>query len=353
MILDFNAGFSRLFGYTREDAIGFLEKDLNLFADPLERRNIIGQLDRTSEATDLETHLRTKAGTLLTVEISLRYIEIDGELCTLCIGRDVTKRVQAESALKASEEKFEQVFRRSPDGIVILKQKDLTIYDINDSFLLAAEYSRDELVGKSIYEHSVLDENDALEEAFDILSRDGFFWNREMVFHTKRGFKIQALVSATYIEIDGEPYVLCIAKNVNELRQAEEKLRESEQRFRSAFESSPIGIVLIDLAGKIFQANNFATEVLGYEKSSLDEVHISRLVPPDDRAKLKDTLDLLGQGKESTFRSECRMLREDNLEVWTNFHIVVQRDSAGEQAPLGGDGVAVASIPTHSPSCQE
>lgn len=336
LIIDFNASFTRLLGYSREDAIGCMELDLDLFADPDERQSIVRQLERSREATDLETQLRTKEGAVVKVEISLRYVEIDGELCTLCIGRDITERLAAEAALRASEEKFEQVFRRSPDGIVILRQRDLTIYDINDSFLMAAQYERDELVGRSIYELNVFEDDNDLSTATEQLSQHGFFQNREMAFHSKNGFKVQALISATYIEINDEPCVLCIAKNVNDLREAEERLRESEQRFRSAFENSPIGIVLIDLKGTIFQANNFAAEVLGYEQNPLAGTHISRLVPPEDRAQLKETFARLSSGQDETVRTECRMLREDELELWTNFHVVVQRDAQGAPAYLIG-----------------
>lgn len=334
LILDFNASFTRLLGYRREDAIGCLETDLGLFADQTERRTILRELERTNEATDLETQLVTRDGRHVSVEISLRYVEIDGEICTLCIGRDITDRLQAEAAMKASEEKFEQVFRRSPDGIVILRQKDLSIYDINDSFLLAAQYDREELVGKTLYELNVFADGDALGQATDQLSHQGFFSNREMVFHTKHGFRVQTLVSATYIEINDEPCVLCIAKNVNELREAEEKLRESEQRFRSAFENSPIGILLLDLQGSIFQANNFAAEVLACDSEPLEGRHVSRLVPPEDRNQLKETLRGLVSGRDETVRMECRMLREDGMEIWTNLHAVVQHDAAGDPSYL-------------------
>lgn len=336
LIMDFNTSFTRLLGYNREDAIGCAEIDLQLFADPDERRAIVDQLDRTKEATGMETRLKTRDGQLVKVEISLRYVEIDGELCTLCIGRDISERLAAEAALKASEEKFEQVFSRSPDGIVILKQRDMTIYDINESFLVAAQYHREELVGRSVYELNVFQETDALESAADTLSRQGFFQNREMRFQTKKGHTVEALVSATYIEINHEPCVLCIAKNVNELRQAEEKLRESEQRFRSAFENSPIGIVLVHLNGNIFQANNFAAHILGYDDDPLEGTHISRLVPASDRKQLKETLSRMGGGQDETVRTECRMLRKDNLEIWTNLHVVVQRDANGTPAYLIG-----------------
>ena len=335
LILDFNASFTRLLGYSREDAIGCLEVDLNLFCDNRERARIAKELDGSNEATDLEIRLKTKSGDLVTVEISLRYIEIDGDLCLLCIGRDITKRMTAEAALRSSEEKFEQVFTRSPDGIIILRQLDLAIFDINESFLHASGYTRDELVGRSAYELNVFARENALENATEELTRSGYFQNREMAFRTKDGHTVECLLSATFIEIDNEPCVLCIAKNVNELRQAEEKLKQSEQRFRGAFENSPVGIVLIDLEGNVFQANHFVLEVLGYEES-LENVHISRLIPTDDRAQFKETLAKMIDGKEQTVRTERRMLRADNLEIWTNFHIVVQRDSDGQPLYLIG-----------------
>ena len=336
LIIDFNAGFTQLLGYRREEAIGYLEVELSLFADGNERQRIISQLERTNEATDLETQLRTKTNRLVAVEMSLRYIEIDGELCTLCIGRDVTQRLRAEEALRASEEKFEQIFRRSPDGIAILKQSDMSVYDINDSFLQAAQYDRDELVGKSLYELNIFEQNDSLDKATDQLSRKGHFWNHEMTFNTKHGHKVPSLVSATYIEIEDEACVLCIAKDVSELRQTDEMLRQSEQRFRGAFENSPAGIILLDLEGKIFETNNFAEAVLGYEKSALKGMHISRLLPSEERSGFKKTLHRLLAGQDASARSERRMLREDNLEVWTNFHIVLQNDVSGNPLYLIG-----------------
>ena len=72
---------------------------------------------------------------MLQTEISVRYVEIDGELCVLCIGRDITKRRLAEAALKESEEKFARIFTGSPDGIVIISLADSRILDINDAFV--------------------------------------------------------------------------------------------------------------------------------------------------------------------------------------------------------------------------
>ncbi|MCB1685386.1 MAG: EAL domain-containing protein [Pseudomonadales bacterium] len=329
LVLDFNAGFTRLLGYTREDAIGYLEMDLRLFFDPLVRQQTVQHLLDAGEHNDLEVRLRRKDGEPVTVEISIRYIEIDGELCVLCIGRDISKRTLAEAALRESEEKFEQVFLRSPDGIIILKQQDLSIYDINTAFVDASGYSREALLGKSILELDAFFDPNELKEASRELAEQGTFSNREMRLKTRDGSSIRALVSATLVDINDSPCVLCVTKDINELRSAEEKLRQSEQRFRGAFENAPIGILLVDNEGRIFQANNFAAEMLGFEDLSLDNMHISRLIPSEDRSQFKETLQRLMTGKDDTLRVERRLLRNDSLEIWTNLHVVVQRDNDG------------------------
>ena len=121
--------------------------------------------------------------------------------------------------------------------------------------------------------------------------------NREMRFRTRSGSEIRALVSATFIEVNEQPCVLCITKDVNDLRAAEEKLRQSEQRFRGAFENAPIGILLVDTDSRIFQANNFASDMLRIRESAARGMHISRLIPADDRGQFKETLQRLMSGQ--------------------------------------------------------
>jgi len=96
LILDFNEGFTRLLGYRREDAIGVLETDLDFWSSVIERGAVSEQLIADREVIDYETTLKTVGGSLAHIEISIRYIEVDNELCILWIGRDITKRISAE-----------------------------------------------------------------------------------------------------------------------------------------------------------------------------------------------------------------------------------------------------------------
>ena len=330
-ILDFNEGFSRLLGHSREAAIGQEESDLEFWIDEEQRLEVLRELQQHNEVIDRETQLRTADGRIVHVEISLRYIEIDGDICILCIGRDITKRIAAEAALKDSEEKFGSVFAYSPDGIVILRQKDATIYDINQAFLDTSGFTREDLLDKSVAELPIFQDREEFLEAAHLLATEGQYSNFEINFKTRDGELIPALVSATTFELSGESFALCIAKDVRELRTTEERLMRSEARFRGAFENAPIGIILIDLEGQIFQANRFSAELLAYDEKQMPGLHLSRLVPREDRQGLKDQLQrLVNPSGSEVSRIERRLVCHNGLEIWTNFHVVLQRGIDGE-----------------------
>ena len=318
-------------GYAREEAIGVTEDELDIWLDPTERGRALqalrSQPDQDHEP--FETHLRASNGSMVFAELSLRYIEIDGELCVLCIGRDISKRALAEAALKESQQKFHQVFSRSPDGIAIIRQADLTLGDVNEAFISLSGYERDQVIGYSLLELDLLADDSVLETTERLLESSGQFSNIEFVFKNRFGEEIPALVSGTLLEVGEEPCILCIAKDVRQIRATEEQLRISDERFRGTFENAPIGIMLLDMGGRIFQANRFAADLLDYGENSLQELHVSRLVPDSERARFKETLERLVRGSNETIRVEQRMLCASGLEIWTNMHIVLQRSREG------------------------
>ncbi len=239
-IVDFNTGFTRLLGYTREEGIGLPEPELRIWANPLDRERVQAELEANYECLDYETDLVAKNGEILQTEISVRYVEIDGQVCVLCIGRDITKRRLAEAALKESEEKFARIFTSSPDGIVIIGLAEGRILDINDAFVGASGFAYEELVGHRVGELPIFDDIEQLKRSTELVVKEGSLQNFELTFRTKRGEQIPALVSATVVDLQGEKSLVCIAKDNRAQRDAEAKLRVSEERtVRAEFRPRP------------------------------------------------------------------------------------------------------------------
>lgn len=124
-----------------------------------------------------------------------------------------------------------------------------------------------------------------------------------------------------YLDKTGDPEtVYCeLAHAINEAverKRAQEKLRESEERFRLLFDNMAVGVVLVDRDGFVVAANQAQCSFLGYAKQELMGMHFSRYLSGDD---LERGLVLLGEmveGKRDNYTADRKYKRKDGVLVW-------------------------------------
>lgn len=103
---------------------------------------------------------------------------------------------------------------------------------------------------------------------------------------------------------------------VNELKQSQYRLEESEERFRNIFEYSPLGIILIDSKGKIFKANTVISELFQYAEDQLIGQSVEYLLDNEDPF---NSIDLIKKLKTSDLKSMCleqKMFSKDGNKIW-------------------------------------
>src|SRR5262249_17529872 len=149
VILEANDSFVSLSGYGRDEVIGESPIDLGLYVDPADRQRMVAILKERNYVRDYEFVMRRKSGEERLVSFSAEPLELHGEHCWLTIARDITERKRAAEALRHSEERSEKAFRASPDGLIITRQSDGVILEVNDSWSQVSGYASDEVVGKS------------------------------------------------------------------------------------------------------------------------------------------------------------------------------------------------------------
>ena len=121
--------------------------------------------------------------------------------------------------------------------------------------------------------------------------------------------------SVREVQYCGRPGVLVCALDITGRRQAESELRWSEERFRTLFESAPIGVALHDAEGRYLQVNRAYCEMLGYSEAELRRLGIRRVTHPDDVSEGRQFLGDLRTGKRDHYSREKRYQAKDGRTV--------------------------------------
>ena len=108
------------------------------------------------------------------------------------------------------------------------------------------------------------------------------------------------------------------------------QLRETEERFRTMFESAPTATMLFDVSGEIMTANRSALSLLGYEGHEAELAHADLIRHPDDAAEGERLFAELIRGDRDTYRREARLLTRDGRTLVTQLATALVRDADGK-----------------------
>ncbi len=257
-IVDVNAAFTAMYGYTRDEIVGSTFGDRLPTLD-IARRILMMQRALEGETGHLETRTIRKSGESFDVEI--RYLPIlhRGEPHVLAIARDITERRRAEQALRDSEEQYRAIFNASADALV-LRDADFRIVDVNATYEAMSGFPRDMVLGidrvianppevaeriRSLHARALAGAPIGLETT--LVRRDGTRYDLEL-----RGVPIQHR---------GAPHVLYMGRDVTARRQEEDRRHELESQLRQAQKMEAIGHLT---GGIAHDFNNILTSVMGY-----------------------------------------------------------------------------------------
>ncbi|MBD3157403.1 MAG: PAS domain S-box protein [Candidatus Lokiarchaeota archaeon] len=180
---------------------------------------------------------------------------------------DVTDRVQAQKRVKRTEHKYRVLFETSLNGIAFTDMNGHFI-ETNRAFQEMIGYTNDEL--SQLTYHDVTPEEYHEKEQIiynsQVIDR-GYSGLYEKEYIRKDGSRFPARIRTWLLyRSDGSPW--CIAAVIYDITREKERLKsieESEERFRSLFNESPIGMEILDVEGKIVRANEAALEIFGVD----------------------------------------------------------------------------------------
>jgi PAS domain S-box-containing protein len=137
---------------------------------------------------------------------------------------DITRRKEAETQARQSEERFSKAFRASPIAISITRLSDGLFTDVNDSFLRILGYNREEVIGRTALDLNIFANVEDRAEFIQKLLDQGEIRDHELATPTKSGETIHALFSSEIIELDGEKHALATILDITDRKRAEEEI---------------------------------------------------------------------------------------------------------------------------------
>ena len=183
----------------------------------------------------------------------------DGEPdCLVLVLNDETERFQAE-------ERFERTFNANPAPAIICRISDLRYVKVNQGFQEMTGYSREEVIGRSVYEIDVLENAERKDLAIERLHQGRTIPQMEAQLSLPAGGRKFVVVAGQPIEIGEERCVLFTFMDLEPRKKAEIALRQSEERFAKSFKLAPVPTLISTLEGfRTLDVNDAFMAATGY-----------------------------------------------------------------------------------------
>jgi PAS domain S-box-containing protein len=199
---------------------------------------------------------------------------------------DITDRKHAEEGLRKSEEKFSKAFRESPMALTLTSAQDHRYLDVNETFEKISGWQREEVIGRTPFDIRIWVTPQERIEFVKRLKTEGSVRNYEVQFKCKDVTERLGLGSAELIEIDNEPCIISVIADVTESKQAQEKLRESQERLSGVISSAMDAIIAIDEQQRIVLFNAAAERMFGCAAADALQTPIERFIPERVRGNM-------------------------------------------------------------------
>ncbi|WP_319507137.1 PAS domain S-box protein [uncultured Methanolobus sp.] len=287
-ILEVNNKTCEMLGYSREEL-----QNMNIYdlMPPERRESAKENMSRFIKNGKIlaESRFVTADGKLLIVEVNAKALK-EYNNTAQAIVRDITEQKESEIALRESEERFKVLHNASFGGITI-HDKGI-ILDCNQGLSEISGYSYEELVG--------MDGLLLIAESFRSNVMDNILQGYEEPYEVM-GLRKDSSVYPLRLEAKSIPYKgkkvrVVEFRNITEQKQIEERIKESEEKYRSLFEQSNDAIFLNQVDGQIVDVNEKACEMFGYIREEFQKMNV---------------VDLLAANHKTAGKLRMQQFRED------------------------------------------
>ncbi len=329
-IIDFNQAYEKISGYSREELFALNGGwDIVIKEDIV---NALGQVEliRTGnqEIINYELRIRCKNGIIKTLSYDAGMDKV--KRLIYCIGRDITDAKNKLKLLEQNEMRLQFFFDNVLDGMGIVVDGKFQL--VNKAIVNILGFDSDkEIIGKEFIDFIHPDFREKVNEIIisnsnqlytsPIIRNDGTFRNVEATGQT--------------IPFQNQELRIFVLRDLEERKNTQAKIDESEARFESVFKNSSLGIMLLDFDGNFVDANISILDRLGYSQKEIKSMNILDIIYEEDREIALEYWKLLVNGSVNKIYKEKRFVKKDKKITWVRITLNIMKISASENIVFG------------------
>ncbi|MFX1572234.1 MAG: PAS domain S-box protein [Promethearchaeota archaeon] len=268
-ILEMNPALLEKLGTTLEEIRGRNFAEFYAGDNIDELQEVIEKIRAGEVVKEIVIKAKSILGRIFEYEVNSVPLKEDGNIAKILnLARDISYRKEAEEKIKESEKKYHHLFENTPYAIWLIDE-DGVIVDCNSTTnKLLSILEIEELIGKKFSEViSVLKRSEylinMLEDRFKKFQEGERGGPLELQITRGDGKRIWLSIQSSFVKIGERNLTQAIIQDITEKKTAEQKIMESEIKYRHLFESSPYGIILVNRKGQIVDANPATETIFG------------------------------------------------------------------------------------------
>jgi PAS domain S-box-containing protein len=337
----FNNSLCKILGYPEEEMLGMNNR---VYMDKETERRVYqayNQVYTTGEPLKAFGYkIIGKDGTerFLESHVSLLKNEKGERIGFRGIARDMTERKQAEEVLRKSEEEFRLTFENAKDAIVWADPEAGVIIKCNKEAETLLGKKKEEIIGSH---QTTLHPPQKAEYYTNMFKRHiehkGVADDEAEVI-TKSGKIKPVNITASLTLVGGKPIIQGIFRDITERKQAEEALRESEERYRTILENIEDGYYEVDLPGNFAFFNDSLCRMLGYSRDEMIGMGNQHYTDEENRKKLFQAFNEVYRTGKPAKGFDWEVIKKDGTKVFGEVSVSLIKDSKGQS--IGFRGIA-------------
>jgi len=205
--------------------------------------------------------------------------------------------IESESIIKESVEKYQILINNIIDVIAEVDLGGILMY-ISPQVYDMIGYLPEEVTGNQVFNYVHPDDKDLIFQTIQRTIEGDETVSIECRFRHKKGHYIHVFARGSLVIINNKPKMIGVLRDITEYKEAEQKLKKSEENYRLLFNRSPDFIYVTDTDGKLLDVNQSLLDRMGLIQEGYRGLNSLDFFVGDNYEELTQTVNLIRQGKE-------------------------------------------------------